>query len=517
MSTSGPYQSQLFNWVSRRSHRWQDQSRQALRQVKVAALWGVQLLLYPIYLLLQTRLGAKMRPVRDGGQIPEGAAMDLADEAALLAVDAPIQTVLQAIQICWDEESLVSEDQAPETTAGCVNPAGDLATFRKSQPPAKSTALAATQKLRGIATQLNSRTLVLVTAANQVLEILTPEQQQELQQRIVEELTRYGTQHRSMSWLGLRVIPLKFRPLRRRWQQLTAWVPRVMPRATLPQGLTLRGRGSPLKQQASLRQGEAIPNAGLVAVATTARPVLARIDRVVVGLEEYFQASFLQETLQPQRWGVLMRLPLRLRISKQVPGEIDFPQPDSGANSWRLRQLIQAAIDYFWGQSFLRSSVLSGLPATAAAQGDDAFFISFFSSPDLEIQPGPAWLTWSEVFGAHPGGQHRDSARSSRRSGSNTRSNQVDPQPARAGFIPATVTRSGTTEIETEAVFMGYDKHPLEQILQWLDKGLAWLERQIKTISINLWSFIQGLFGLGNKPEAKASAPSSGAVDMISK
>ena len=293
----------------------------------------------------------------------------------------------------------------------------------------------------------------------------------------------------------------------------------MMPLANFSQGLTLLRRGSPLKQQASLRQGETILSNEAGLVATTARPVLARIDRVVVGLEEYFQASFLQETLQPQRWGVLMRLPLRLRISKQVPGEIDFPQPDSGANSWRLRQLIQAAIDYFWGRSFLKSSVLSGLPATAGPQGDDAFFTSSFSSPDLEIQPGPAWLTWSEVFGPHPANRISEpESRISQGTSSNARRKQANPKPA-LGTMPAgtVIGSSGTTEIETEAVFMGYDKHPLEQILQWLDKGLAWLERQIKTISINLWSFIQGLFGLGNNPEAKASAPSSGAVDMISK
>lgn len=527
MTTSGPYQSQLFNWISRRSRRWQDRASQSLRQVKVAVRWGAQLLLYPIYLLLQTQLGAKLRAVQDW-QLLEGAAVNLADEAALLAVDAPIQTVLQAIQICWDEESLISEGQAPETTAGCVNPAGDLATFRKSQPPAKSTALAATQKLRGIATQLNSRTLVLVTAANQVLEILTPEQQQELQQRIVEELTRYGTQRRSPVQPSLSALqtPPQISPLRRRWQQLRIWFQtRIILKSSHPQAstLTLR-RGVNLKPKASLIPKALLANSTRFGSTISLR-VLARIDRAVVGLEQHFQPSLRgQQVPESNPRGFLsLRLPFALRLLPKPQdrlGESHLqPSPQTEANPWRLQRLIQAAIDYFWGRSFLRTSVLSGFPAAVAIQSDDSCFNSTsLPSTGLVPESGQAWLTWSDVFGVHPAGIGVDdqaSRRSSLGSRASTARQKADPQPA-PGSIPAAAIESRATEIDTEAVFMGYEKHPLEQILQWLDQGLAWLERQMRMILINLWSFIQGFFGFGKKPEPKPSAP-AGVIEIISK
>lgn len=519
MTTSGPYQSQLFNWVSRRSHRWQDRASQSLRQVKVAVRWGAQLLLYPIYLLLQTQLGAKLRAGQDW-QLLEGAAVNLADEAALLAVDAPIQTVLQAIQICWDEESLISEGQAPETTAGCVNPAGDLATFRKSQPPAKSAALAATQKLRGIATQLNSRTLVLVTAANQVLEILTPEQQQYLQQQIVEELTRYGTQRRSPVQPSLSALqtPPQISPLRRRWQQLRVWFQtKVIPASAL-----ILRRDANLKPQVSLMPGTMLPNSTRFGL-TISPQVLARIDRAFVVLEQYFQPSLrVRQTPQPQPRGLLRRLSVQLRHMfkpQELPGETALQLSSSSGANWRLRQLIQAAIDYFWGRSFLRTSVLSGLPGAVAIQSDDSCFNSTsLPSTGLVPESGQAWLTWSDVFGAHPAGIRVDdqvSRRSSLGSSASTRRQKADPKPA-PGSIPAAEIESKATEIDTEAVFMGYEKHPLEQILQWLDQGLAWLERQMRMILINLWSFIQGFFGFGKKPEPKPSAP-AGVIEMMSK
>lgn len=43
--------------------------------------------------------------------------------------------------------------------------------------------------------------------------------------------------------------------------------------------------------------------------------------------------------------------------------------------------------------------------------------------------------------------------------------------------------------IETQARTIGYEKHPLEQILEWLDRVMLWLE----DIFVKIGLFLQGL------------------------
>jgi hypothetical protein len=45
--------------------------------------------------------------------------------------------------------------------------------------------------------------------------------------------------------------------------------------------------------------------------------------------------------------------------------------------------------------------------------------------------------------------------------------------------------------IETKAILMGYEKHPLELLLEWLDRAMLWLEK----IFVNIFYFFQGLLG----------------------
>ncbi len=39
---------------------------------------------------------------------------------------------------------------------------------------------------------------------------------------------------------------------------------------------------------------------------------------------------------------------------------------------------------------------------------------------------------------------------------------------------------------------MGYEKHLLEQLLEWLDRAMLWLEK----IFVNMLHFLQGLLGV---------------------
>lgn len=59
----------------------------------------------------------------------------------------------------------------------------------------------------------------------------------------------------------------------------------------------------------------------------------------------------------------------------------------------------------------------------------------------------------------------------------------IDPALAHAPVDPAEIPY-----IETDATVLGYERHPLERLLNWLDQGVAWLETKLA----QFWNFLQG-------------------------
>jgi hypothetical protein len=53
---------------------------------------------------------------------------------------------------------------------------------------------------------------------------------------------------------------------------------------------------------------------------------------------------------------------------------------------------------------------------------------------------------------------------------------------------PTTTPTATPTWIETEAILVGYVKHPLEQLLEWLDAGMLWIEN----VASKLWQWLRG-------------------------
>ncbi|NJO81004.1 MAG: hypothetical protein HC827_22560 [Cyanobacteria bacterium RM1_2_2] len=168
MST-GRYQSRVFNFLSQQSLRLRDRSVQTWRQVKVAAVWGVQILLYPVYVGFQgTRLIEKQLQQTARQTLPRlrsaGQALQVGkppSNSALPTVDAPLQNVLQTVGKAALKVALT--DAAPQ--------------------------------IQGIASRLDTGSLVLVTAQNQLVD-LSFQQQTELTRRIAWETANYWRQRR---------------------------------------------------------------------------------------------------------------------------------------------------------------------------------------------------------------------------------------------------------------------------------------------------------------------------------
>jgi hypothetical protein len=270
----GPYQSRLLNFISKQSRQVADKCDRTWREVKLASLNAVQILLYPAYLLVQgsRMLSRQLRESKQQIDLPELQEVGLDREnltANLLELevdaDSPIAGILNLAQnLLLPEQTLAISESIShsisfeiEPSKKVVTPSGQAMQLSESieiaqtiqpqtiQPqtipvwgsqiaPTKTSNFAAIPtkpQVRGIATFLHDRNLVLVGNENQVLDILTPEQQQLLSGRIVWEVANSGTQRREIAQkelefnLGVEsaVAQAKLPPLKRFWE-LMAWV-----------------------------------------------------------------------------------------------------------------------------------------------------------------------------------------------------------------------------------------------------------------------------------------------------
>jgi hypothetical protein len=223
MSPSGRYQSRLFNFLSRQSLRIRDRSSQTWRQVKVATAWGVQILLYPIYVGFQTsRLVGKQIQQTVKQTLPrlEEAKQSIqrvtqpSEPSSVFAADTPIQNVLEAVQTfarslpasqvvqLADLEAVdtvevqASEGSLAVAPRSLVSPAPSESGLAADSRAITASAAHLSTAIQGVASLLETRKLVLVTRQNQILDILTGQQHLQLQRRIVWEIAHYWRQQR---------------------------------------------------------------------------------------------------------------------------------------------------------------------------------------------------------------------------------------------------------------------------------------------------------------------------------
>lgn len=238
MSSSGRYQSKLFNFLQAGSRKLATQLEKAGQQIRWIAQTGGHYLLIPVYAVYQaTRLVGKQ--LAGVAKASESSAKTLGTSSERASEtpegDRPIARVLSGVELVAvaaatadTEESwqvLVTEEDKsrqpqPQEVLGLTPgrtglrqrvlnwiPGKILARFgMKGDRPGTLVPVASSEQslsvatpaseiatsrpvIQGIATLLESRSLVLISDRNQILDILTPVQQQQLQARIDRELT----------------------------------------------------------------------------------------------------------------------------------------------------------------------------------------------------------------------------------------------------------------------------------------------------------------------------------------
>ena len=541
--SSGRYQSRLFNFVHQQSRRVTQQWEHTFRHLQVATKWGVEVLLYPVYLLFQssessgktlhtkepqTRL--KLQP-NDTDFQPE----------TLPNADSPIQNVLEAVNYLSSDEPASTPTKASEH----FNPLALLGVFRlklveNNSSLTQSSNITANQAVslnpsqldnalqqrlpivRGIATNLMNRNLVLVTADNEILDILTPEQQAKLEDRIINEVANY--------WQSWRLIIAK------KETQLLPQIDRLLAKLT---------DGNPAKIPVL---AEGIPKDLL----NTDR-LLAFLDIAVAKLESNALVP-VQERSQEIVQVAQTQLNIFLYGKEQLAakGEIAPNADGLETHSQNFQALIEAALNYFFGvgnRKTLETTISNEkLPGKLLSS---RFRKALSKSPLGENQDftNDPWLTWNDLFGdtetvadkpvTLSGGKNPASApslsikhfpqknlsvkqpkfgsglvqrkqpssnlaSSQKTSGkvasvkqTQTRISQTTSENRKGEMLKQQFHRSSQVEaqpdwIETKATLTGYEKHPLEQLLEWLDYVMVWLEERFVKIFQSLRQLWQG-------------------------
>ncbi len=157
MTPTGRFKSQILSRLSQQTLRLRDRTQEFLRRAQITASWVGQIALYPVYLAFQSTRLALQQASQSTRRLLVRLGVATTPSTVALPADTPIQKTLQAVQTL-------------------------------AMTPTDSSALA---PIQGVATLLDNHSLVLVSIENQPLDVLTPQQQHDLQRQMVYELASY--------------------------------------------------------------------------------------------------------------------------------------------------------------------------------------------------------------------------------------------------------------------------------------------------------------------------------------
>ena len=170
---SNRYQSKLFNFVYQHSRRLTQTLENTFKNLQLATGSGIGSLLYPLYQLWQ----------QDG-------TVKKLQSATPPTSDAPIQIILDVIKNLPPGETDIP-------TSSQTNPLTFLGSLWKkifpqpNSPTPENTLQQHIPTVQGIAIELQTRNLVLVSADNRIFDVFTPQQNVKLADRINSEISEY--------------------------------------------------------------------------------------------------------------------------------------------------------------------------------------------------------------------------------------------------------------------------------------------------------------------------------------
>lgn len=524
-----PYKSRVLNFVNRLLLRLGDRAQTSLRTLKSATVWGVQIVVYPIYLLVQTstQIGQQLQNKAIGllspstqqetssvGSQPTAVVLNSLHPwlentpYQLLPLPKPRGSVLEKIKF-WqrnqeDKKKPKKQPPSPPKKEGIFNNLPLISQKNKTQATPTQ---GETYLIQGVATYIETGKLVLVTTENQAVDLLSDTQHEQLKERMKILLECYEQLQQPWWWrIASERNRERFHPLR--WlSQLMIWI------QTSPLAKYLNWfQESQLSFSASYSEISQTPphspqttgiinkidrvlsrweNTKLRPVIKTIRnwkqeldhqdnnnPILSLIRAAV----DYFYGETPQKRLTGNPTATVKKSPRFFQRVKnwinQISGESQTLDPKTGEETdpLTIKRLIQAAIAYFFGQPK-----------------------NHFSPPpeSLESSQEP-WLTQADLFGSNESGTENSKdlgAEIARQLNDNYSFTTASPQLKSGKEEEKTNSDSASDWLQAQAIPIGYEKHFLARLLEWLDRALAWLEEKL----LQLWNWLKRLIFMKNR------------------
>lgn len=538
-ASSGRYQSRLFNFIHRQSRRLTQKCDRALGQLRVTTSWlGIGL--YGLYSLFQSTSAVAKQLHQAVQQLPKLPANNPPQITTPPTSDTPIRRVLLAVDTSSEEASLnlSSHKKSSFLAFLAFNALWGFASLRrfKSLPNSPKNPSSLTHpsisinhpNIQGIATHLSSRSLVLVTAANEILDIFTFQQQQKLQERIIDEVAQYWRYQRLHSLepqLTTPLLPLSLSSMIAEVQGIIALKGKRQAEGSYTQRALIFLDST----VATLESRQFAPASIAVSLRQSSRELVQLLQ---TGLSQHLLS------IQPRD----NKSPARATLNKFNP---------LAENQYKIQSLILAAINYFFGVSGEKPRVTTTpttsfrLPASSTPaklpHNRSLKLPASASATNLASADADPWLTVSDLFGEplasetstlHKSGTsrvvgkkllipasqlpksslrnllHRFQMSSKvKQSGRELQHNSIGvgvedqqlPLSAQSASVNTAVASRSQEQIEaqpdwieTDATAIGYVKHPLEQLLEWLDLTLLWLEEMVLKVLQWLQQLWQG-------------------------
>ncbi|MEG3969891.1 hypothetical protein QUA00_20045 [Microcoleus sp. T2B6] len=445
----GPYQSRLLNFISKQSRQVADNCDRTWRQIKEATLTATQILLYPAYLLVQSSrlLGRQLRESSQkvdlpelqeefgGDENPDGQQNwyqgETSEESSIAEILHLAENLLNSSQTAKTLASfplLINQGNTANNLHPAINFSGQTAKHQTTsvlEHPLAKTQLKPQPKVEGIASFIPARTLVLVGRENQILDILTPEQQEMLEGRITWEIANSGPERREITQkelkfnLGLESAAKKAQlpPMRRFWE-LMAWL------QTSPVALKRNQFGeSILAVKKSIdRNAILVQKARAQIEAKTALQSIAAsnlIDHNTPKLETNFNSKFDRLVSNPLSFVTLLdraavnieelTLPPALKTTAaptEIPGVKINTSGTDGNLDFSAREILEKYARNIEGIIWSSVDHLLGKETAASDNTEKSLSIKYYLQQIQEeknTQKSPEvdrpWLKWQDLFG----------------------------------------------------------------------------------------------------------------------
>ena len=552
-ASSGRYQSRLFNFVHKQSRRFTRQCDRALGHLQTTTNWVAAVGLYPMLLLFQsTRRAAKQMHSSVQQSFPQLSPAVESQPQTPPTVDTPIQQVLLLVDALSSESAISTPPTKPEplknllaflvswrfkyrsqeaekekpftsgraSLASSVTPynaprlnGGKISTAQALPLPTSNRSL-----IQGIATQLSSRALVLVSVQNEILDILTPQQQQKLQAEIIAGVGDYWRYRTKQSQKSLWLTPspvLAFLDRKLAKVESNHFTP--VWEVAIAISRKVSSTSGQLVQQVQSQFGASLSRDRSPAADDSSATQTIGIQTLIMAAIDYFFGSHDRKPLEQNQ---SKSKSISGKVSKNLPQapnsliihpSLKLTASTAGAH---LRSMggrsFDPNIEYPWlsesdlfGDSVVVDEILteSQLRSKTMMSGTKKTSVVLPSNRSSNYSLGKLFNSFRHLFlPSKPASEivKQQKINNTKVAGISTKQSPPlfrSPQLNTSGKISTSFSTQTTGMeaqpdwIETNATVMGYVKHPLEQLLAWLDSLMLWLEEML----LKIWQILINL------------------------